>query len=98
MKEKAMKKVNRVQIEGRRRELDQEAVRVKSQIRQLAVKRSVLVLSGWAVGLGLMGLRMKVAWSKQDVRWLPVMRISRSESRSFHGTSEFQGFGWQTAS
>jgi hypothetical protein len=93
-----MKRVNRERIEGQRRELDQESILVRSRIRRLAVKRSLLVLSGWAVGLGLMGLRMKVAWSKQDVRWLPVMRISRSESRSFHGTSEFQGFGWQTAS
>lgn len=93
-----MKRVNGERIEERRRELDREAVLIKSRIRRLAVKRSVLVLSGWAVDLGLMGLRMKVAWSKPDVRWLPVMRISRSENRSFQGASEFQGFSWQTAS
>jgi hypothetical protein len=92
-----MKRVNRERIEGQRRELDQESILVRSRIRRLAVKRSLLVLSGWAVGLGLLGLRMKVAWSKQDVRWLPVLRTRPSEIRSFQGASEFQSFKWQTA-
>lgn len=85
-------------MESRRRELDQESAWVRNRVRRLAIERALLMVGGWVVGVGLMGLRWKAACrSEREVRWLPVMRIRRPAFHSFRDMAEFSEMNWQTA-
>lgn len=90
--------MNYQRIEERRRELDCEAVRIRRQIRRLAVKRAWTQAEGYALDLGILGLKCRTAFcAKEPLRWLPVCRLGRPEIYPFRLASEFTVYGLQSA-